>query len=130
MPSKNVVSILFFGLVTSNWCEEKNAPGMQEKTKRASEGFPRLAETPDLGFQNQRFQNIAFHCKKESFYERKSRVSAKPIRTRMENRKPLILAQILAHRSAELGVRRYRIGYQSDSTEPVLVSRVAKCICN
>jgi len=35
----------------------------------------KLADAPDLGIGNQRFQNIAFHFKRQSIYERKSRVS-------------------------------------------------------
>jgi len=32
-----------------------------------------MAEPPDLGFRNHRFQNIAFRFKTASFYERKTR---------------------------------------------------------
>ena len=34
----------------------------------------KLADAPDLGLRNHRFQNIALRFKKESFYERKSRI--------------------------------------------------------
>jgi len=32
----------------------------------------KLADAPDLGFRNYRFQNIALRFKKQSFYERKT----------------------------------------------------------
>jgi hypothetical protein len=31
-----------------------------------------LAGAPGLGFENQRFQNVAFHFKNDAFYERKT----------------------------------------------------------
>ena len=33
-----------------------------------------IADAPDLGFRNNRFQNVGLRFKKQSFYERKSRV--------------------------------------------------------
>jgi hypothetical protein len=32
-----------------------------------------LADAPDLGFRNRRFQNVPFHFKKDAFYEREDR---------------------------------------------------------
>jgi hypothetical protein len=33
----------------------------------------KLADAPDLGFRNRRFQNVALRFKKQSIYERKTR---------------------------------------------------------
>jgi hypothetical protein len=41
----------------------------------AMEQFAEAADAPDLGFRNHRFQNVALRFKKESFYERKTRLS-------------------------------------------------------
>ena len=37
----------------------------------------KLADALDLGLRNRRFQNVALRFKKESFYERKTRVFTK-----------------------------------------------------
>ncbi len=34
----------------------------------------KLADAPDLGIPNRRFQNIAFHFTKKRFYERKTAI--------------------------------------------------------
>jgi hypothetical protein len=34
----------------------------------------KLADAPDLGFQNRRFQNVPFRFKKQSIYEGKTRL--------------------------------------------------------
>jgi hypothetical protein len=37
----------------------------------------KLADAPDLGIPNRRFQNVPFRFKEKSFYEKKSRISRK-----------------------------------------------------
>src|SRR5260370_16204395 len=46
---------------------------LKSKIYHPSARVAKLADAPDLGFRNHRFQNIAFRFKKQPFYERKSR---------------------------------------------------------
>jgi hypothetical protein len=49
----------------------------RDRTSGAS--VKKLADAPDLGLRNRRFQNIAFRFKKSAFYERKMPIFAEII---------------------------------------------------
>jgi hypothetical protein len=49
------------------------------RNKRAR--VAKLADAPDLGFRNRRFQNVPFRFKKQSFYERKTPIFGEIIRS-------------------------------------------------
>jgi hypothetical protein len=61
-----------------------------------------LADAPDLGLRNHRFQNIAFQFEKQSIYEKKTRFWRQDSCSRMTTRNLVFLAQILAHGRARL----------------------------
>jgi hypothetical protein len=52
-----------------------NSQAWQSKNERNREAT--FGDAPDLGLRNHRFQNVALRFKKESFYERKTRVFTK-----------------------------------------------------
>jgi class 3 adenylate cyclase len=56
----------------------------------------KLADAPDLGLRNHRFQIIALRFNPKRFYEGKTRFWRKSCNSRMATRKIVILAQILA----------------------------------
>ena len=56
-----------------------------------------LADAPDLGLQNHRFQSVASRFKTTSLHDRKTPNFRKPSTPRITSRKPVILAQILVH---------------------------------
>ncbi len=68
-----------------------------------------LADAPDLGYRNHRFQNRAFRFKKQSIYERKKRLSGKDTHAREASRNSVILAQTLAQRLTRFGIIRVGI---------------------
>src|SRR5437868_13164597 len=56
-----------------------------------------LADAPDLGLQNHRFQSVASRFKTTSLHDRKTPNFRKPSTPRITSREPVILAQILVH---------------------------------
>src|SRR5438874_9389097 len=56
-----------------------------------------LADAPDLGLQNHRFQSVASRFKTTSLHDSKTPNFRKPSTPRITSRKPVILAQILVH---------------------------------
>ena len=66
----------------------------------------KLADAPNLGLRNHRFQSVAFHFKANAFYEGKTGFSCEIVAVAMVSRMCLVLAQILAHGRARLRIMR------------------------
>jgi hypothetical protein len=88
-------------------CNRKSEIYNRKSIARVAE----LADAPDLGFRNRRFQNVSFRFKKSSIYEGKRRFSAIGRKFTTDDQKRPRSSTNSSTRTAAEFLRAYQISY-------------------